>query len=84
MNKIAFSLHKKAILDDLVAEGLLNESLADQIVERIDRFLELHLMCTNCRNVLPDELFYKSTAHKSRRNRLPVCKTCHPMIYGKR
>jgi hypothetical protein len=80
--KIDLQIYKKSIIDDLVAHEILDVEMANKVVNRIEEFTNTHLPCNNCNMIYMDRAFYKSKAHKARRNRLTVCRQCHPQIYG--
>jgi len=80
--KIDLKVYKDAIINDLVSDGLLSAEDAAKVISKASKLIDTHLPCSHCGNILLDRCFYKSKVHKARRFRLPVCKECHPKIYG--
>ena len=79
--KLRLSVMKSYFVNHLVSKGIADIDTANYILDEIITLSENNLLCYNCKNVLPDEMFHASKANPARRNRLTICRSCHKALY---
>jgi len=81
---IKFRQFKTPLRNALLAERVAPQEAVVGVLDFIEKFLDHHLICSECGDVFDDEAFYKCKIQTGRRGRSTVCKVCYKSYLWRR
>lgn len=79
--KINFSDYSVEIAKAWVEAGTISEPLAQVLIKQAALYIDGMLLCNKCKQMFPDEDFYKQPSQQANRGRAQKCKPCHREAY---
>ena len=78
---IKYSQYVETLAQVLVEQKVLKKDKIKLFKTISSDFINEHLFCIHCNNIMPDENFYKQKAQFANRFRAQVCKDCWKYKY---
>jgi len=76
--RIRFSEYGLALAHVWIKNNLVDADTAKKLLDISLEFIDQNLICTGCKQLLPNDEYYKQIAQYANRKRAQKCKECWP------